>query len=79
MNLETSQTVFMGPYLTMEAREEFARDYNHFNVGLMAMPVDLPGFPFRRVKQGVARLVRTLGSARGRARRACARAASRSA
>ena len=27
----------------------------------MAMPVDLPGFAFRRAKQGVARLVRTLG------------------
>ncbi|RLM97721.1 hypothetical protein C2845_PM06G10960 [Panicum miliaceum] len=61
MNLETSQTVFVGPYLAAEAREEFARDYNLFNVGLMTMPVDLPGFAFRRAKQGVARLVRTLG------------------
>ncbi|XP_062188246.1 cytochrome P450 710A1-like [Phragmites australis] len=61
MNLETSQTVFVGPYLTEEARERFERDYNLFNVGLMAMPVDLPGFAFRRAKQGVARLVRTLG------------------
>uniref|UniRef100_A0A0A9DNL1 sterol 22-desaturase n=1 Tax=Arundo donax TaxID=35708 RepID=A0A0A9DNL1_ARUDO len=61
MNLETSQTVFVGPYLTKEARQRFERDYNFFNVGLMAMPVDLPGFAFRRARQGVARLVRTLG------------------
>ncbi|XP_062190012.1 cytochrome P450 710A1-like [Phragmites australis] len=60
MNLETSQTVFVGPYLTKEARQQFERDYNLFNVGLMAMPVDLPGFAFRRARQGVARLVRTL-------------------
>ncbi|GJN38081.1 hypothetical protein PR202_gb27091 [Eleusine coracana subsp. coracana] len=61
MNLETSQTVFAGPYLTGEARRRFERDYTLFNVGLMAMPVDLPGFAFRRARQGVARLVRTLG------------------
>jgi cytochrome P450 family 710 subfamily A protein len=61
MNLETSQTVFVGPYLSAAAREGFARDYYAFNVGLMAVPVDLPGFAFRRAKQGVARLVRTLG------------------
>ncbi|CAM0943131.1 unnamed protein product [Alopecurus aequalis] len=61
MNLETSQTVFVGPYLTGEARERFAKDYALFNVGLMAMPVDLPGFAFRRARLAVARLVRTLG------------------
>ncbi|XP_006645627.1 cytochrome P450 710A1-like [Oryza brachyantha] len=61
MNLETSQTVFAGPYLSKEARERFERDYNLFNVGVMALPVDLPGFAFRRARQGVARLVRTLG------------------
>ncbi|KAG2551286.1 hypothetical protein PVAP13_9KG390583 [Panicum virgatum] len=55
MNLETSKTVFVGPYLTAAAREEFARDYNLFNVGLMAVPVDLPGFAFRRAKRAVAR------------------------
>ncbi|KAL5227752.1 hypothetical protein ABZP36_016017 [Zizania latifolia] len=61
MNLETSQTVFAGPYLKKEARERFEKDYNLFNVGLMALPVDLPGFAFRRAREGVSRLVRTLG------------------
>ncbi|PWZ33314.1 Cytochrome P450 710A11 [Zea mays] len=61
MNLETSQTVFVGPYLAGEARRRFERDYNLFNVGLMALPIDLPCFAFRRAREGVARLVRTLG------------------
>jgi len=61
MNLETSQTVFVGPYLADKARERFAQDYTLFNVGLMALPVDLPGFAFRRARLAVARLVRTLG------------------
>ncbi|VAI82732.1 hypothetical protein VPH35_127167 [Triticum aestivum] len=61
INLETSQTVFVGPYLTEEARERFDKDYALFNAGLLAMPVDLPGFAFRRAKLAVAPLVRTLG------------------
>ncbi|XBI63151.1 hypothetical protein VPH35_043631 [Triticum aestivum] len=61
MNLETSQTVFVGSYLSEKARERFAKDYALFNLGLMSVPVDLPGFAFRRARLAVARLVRTLG------------------
>ncbi|KAG6518657.1 cytochrome P450 710A11-like [Zingiber officinale] len=60
LNLETSQTVFAGPYLTPEARVQFNRDYNLFNVGLMALPFDLPGFAFRRARLAVSRLIQTL-------------------
>jgi sterol 22-desaturase len=60
MNLETSQTVFAGPYLSMEAREKFNKDYNLFNVGLMSLPFDLPGFAFRKARFAVSRLVHTL-------------------
>lgn len=60
MNLETSQTVFAGPYLSPEARSAFNVDYNLFNVGLMAVPLDLPGFAFRRARLAVHRLVSTL-------------------
>ncbi|CAL9176722.1 unnamed protein product [Musa hybrid cultivar] len=60
LNLETSQTVFAGPYLSAAAREQFNRDYNLFNVGLMAIPFDLPGFAFRRARLAVSRLIRTL-------------------
>ncbi|KAA8519509.1 hypothetical protein F0562_013765 [Nyssa sinensis] len=61
MNLDTSQTVFIGPYLSRDARESFNRDYNLFNVGLMKLPIDLPGFAFREARLGVKRLIETLG------------------
>lgn len=60
MNLETSQTVFVGPYLDEEARKRFNCDYNYFNVGLMKLPIDLPGFAFREARLAVERLVQTL-------------------
>ncbi|KAK9093497.1 hypothetical protein Syun_028408 [Stephania yunnanensis] len=61
MNLETSQTVFVGPYLSAKAREEFNQDYTNFNIGLMTLPIDLPGFAFRKARLSVERLVKTLG------------------
>ncbi|XP_047311096.1 cytochrome P450 710A11-like [Impatiens glandulifera] len=60
MNLETSQTVFVGPYLKPEMKERFNKDYNLFNVGVMALPIDLPGFAFQEARYGVKRLVETL-------------------
>ncbi|KAL6282616.1 hypothetical protein ACE6H2_013545 [Prunus campanulata] len=60
MNLETSQTVFVGPYLVPAAREQFKSDYNFFNVGLMKLPIDLPGTSFRNARLAVSRLVETL-------------------
>lgn len=60
MNLETSQTVFVGPYLREKARDIFNFDYNLFNVGLMKLPIDLPGFAFRNARLAVGRLVETL-------------------
>ncbi|KAK6268494.1 hypothetical protein QUC31_012654 [Theobroma cacao] len=60
MNLETSQTVFVGRYLSRESREKFRDDYNLFNTGLMKLPFDLPGFAFRNARLAVERLVKTL-------------------
>ncbi|KAJ9172353.1 hypothetical protein P3X46_015601 [Hevea brasiliensis] len=60
MNLETSQTVMVGPYLSPEARERFKFDYNLFNVGTMKLPIDLPGFAFRNARLAVDRLAQTL-------------------
>ncbi|KAL6542714.1 hypothetical protein OROHE_010234 [Orobanche hederae] len=60
MNLETSQTVFVGPYLDEESRTRFNVDYNFFNVGLMKLPIDFPGFAFRNARLAVQRLVETL-------------------
>ncbi|KAI4298259.1 hypothetical protein L6164_031838 [Bauhinia variegata] len=65
MNLETSQTVFVGPYLVPEARGRFKHDYNLFNVGLMKLPIDLPGTAFRNARLAVDRLVKTLGGCAG--------------
>ena len=62
MNLETSQTVFVGPYLGPEARQRFKHDYNLFNIGLMKLPVDLPGTAFRNARLAVDRLISTLGT-----------------
>uniref|UniRef100_A0A803LU37 C-22 sterol desaturase n=1 Tax=Chenopodium quinoa TaxID=63459 RepID=A0A803LU37_CHEQI len=56
MNLETSQNVFAGPYLKKEARERFKVDYNYFNVGVIALPLDFPGFAFRNAR--LAEMVR---------------------
>ncbi|GMH27693.1 hypothetical protein Nepgr_029536 [Nepenthes gracilis] len=60
MNLETSQTVFAGPYLSGEERERFNIDYYLFNAGLLRLPIDMPGFSFRRAKLAVGRLIGTL-------------------
>lgn len=61
MNLETSQNVFVGPYLTPEMREGFNNDYNNFNVGLMSLPIYCPGFAFYKATHSVRNLQVTLG------------------
>ncbi|XP_010052069.2 cytochrome P450 710A1 isoform X1 [Eucalyptus grandis] len=68
MNLETSQTVFAGPYLSQKARERFNVDYNLFNVGLMKLPFDLPGSAFRKARLAVDRLVETLAGCAGKSK-----------
>ncbi|KAF5752748.1 cytochrome [Tripterygium wilfordii] len=60
MNLETSQTVFVGPYLSQEDRQIFKYDYLKFNIGTMSLPIDFPGFAFREARLAVDRLVLTL-------------------
>eukprot|EP01018_Ginkgo_biloba_P025668 Gb_11087 [translate_table: standard] len=60
MNLETSQNVFVGPYLDKDARERFNRYYNLFNTGLMTLPIDFPGFAFYKAKHAVTRLAEML-------------------
>ncbi|KAK7245687.1 hypothetical protein RIF29_40536 [Crotalaria pallida] len=62
MNLETSQTVFVGPYLSPKAQERFEHDYFLFNVGLMKLPIDLPGTAFRKARLAVDRLAGTLAT-----------------
>ncbi|CAN6832996.1 unnamed protein product [Brassica oleracea] len=68
LNLETSQTVFVGPYLDKEARDRFRKDYNLFNLGSMALPVDLPGFAFGEARRAVTRLAETLAVCAGKSK-----------
>ncbi|KAI3944736.1 hypothetical protein MKW98_021194 [Papaver atlanticum] len=60
MNLDTSLTVFVGPYLNKKSRNAFDKQYDMFNVGLMAFPVDLPCFAFHKARRAVTRLVEIL-------------------
>ncbi|KAF3682701.1 CytochromeA1 [Capsicum annuum] len=60
MNLETSQTIFVGPYLNEESAMQFNVDYNDFNVGLTTIPIDFPGFAFRKARFAYNRLIDTL-------------------
>lgn len=69
MNLDTSQTVFAGSYLSPAAREQFNKDYALFNAGLMAVPFDFPGFAFRRARLAVDRLIFTLSECVSESRR----------
>nr|QWK52434.1 cytochrome P450 710A1-2 [Isatis tinctoria] len=68
LNLETSQTVFVGPYLDKEARNRFRTDYNLFNLGSMALPIDLPGFAFGEARRAVTRLAETLAVCAGKSK-----------
>ncbi|KAG9448006.1 hypothetical protein H6P81_014134 [Aristolochia fimbriata] len=68
MNLETSQTVFAGPYLGEKEREAFNRDYNLFNMGLLSLPLDVPGFAFRNARFAVERLVDALSVCAGKSK-----------
>ncbi|XP_058196134.1 cytochrome P450 710A11-like [Rhododendron vialii] len=61
MNLDASQNVFFGPYLSGESKERFNFDYKLFNVGLIKLPIELPGFAFRKARLAAKRLAETLG------------------
>lgn len=58
----------VGPYLSREERERFDADYSLFNVGLMKLPFDLPGFAFRKARLAVDRLVETLAGCAGKSK-----------
>lgn len=60
MNLETSQNVFVGPYLTPDMRERFNEDYKNFNVGLMSLPIYFPGFSFYKATKSVKNIQNSL-------------------
>lgn len=43
LNVHTSQSVFVGPYLTETQRKEFADNYLKLNDGFLSFPLNIPG------------------------------------
>lgn len=60
MNLEISQTVFLGAFLSDEERKTFSIGYRIFNEGFMKLPLDLPGFGFRKARLSLQKLNKML-------------------
>ncbi|KAK4529913.1 hypothetical protein CCYA_CCYA02G0778 [Cyanidiococcus yangmingshanensis] len=58
LNLRTSQTVFIGPYLC--ERDRFCEDYLRITQGFLSFPLALPGTGLWRAIQARKRVLRTL-------------------
>ncbi|CAF2868795.1 unnamed protein product [Rotaria sp. Silwood2] len=43
LNINTSLSVFIGPYITNEIREQFKKDYTNLTRGMFAPPIYFPG------------------------------------
>lgn len=43
LNVYTSQSVFVGPYLSEYQRQEFADNYLKLNEGFLSFPLNVPG------------------------------------
>lgn len=60
LNLETSQTVFVGPYLEPSKRKQFCDDYMLMNDGLLCLPWAFPGSALWRAIRARKRIVAML-------------------
>jgi cytochrome P450 family 710 subfamily A protein len=60
LNIETSQHVFVGPYLTSASQKQMEEDYNIMNQGFLALPINLPGTRLYKACQARERIVTTL-------------------
>jgi cytochrome P450 family 710 subfamily A protein len=60
LNVDTSQSVFIGPYLSADEREEFAKNYMMMNEGFLAFPLCVPGTALWRAVQARKKVVATL-------------------
>lgn len=73
LNLETSQKVFIGPYLTADKRQKFCDDYLMINNGLLCLPWAFPGstlwYAIRARKRIVAMLSQFAGESKVAMRR----------
>eukprot|EP01087_Luapelamoeba_hula_P005928 TRINITY_DN159_c0_g1_i2.p1 TRINITY_DN159_c0_g1~~TRINITY_DN159_c0_g1_i2.p1 ORF type:complete len:531 (-),score=104.78 TRINITY_DN159_c0_g1_i2:65-1657(-) len=60
LNMFTSQSVFIGPYLTPEVRARVCEDYQLMNEGLLCMPFSFPGSTLWKAIRARKRLVALL-------------------
>jgi len=60
MNTDTSQEVFVGPYLTEETKQQFSAAFKDMTDGFLALPICLPGFAVYKGKQGRFKVLRIL-------------------
>ena len=62
MNQETSQEVFVGPYLPQELRSEFGMHYRNMTDGFLSLPLPLPGTAVWRGMQSRKAVIRILAT-----------------
>lgn len=62
LNLETSQAVFAGPYLTEEEKIRFEDDYRTMNEGFLSLPIYLPRTSLWNAVRARERIVDTLSA-----------------
>ena len=60
LNVSTSQSVFLGPYLSTEERKEFADNYMCMNDGFLSFPLNVPGTALHRAVKARKKVVATL-------------------
>ena len=60
MNQETSQDVFVGPYLAPELRSEFSAHFRNMTDGFLSLPLPLPGTAVWRGMQSRKAVIRIL-------------------
>lgn len=60
MNQETSQMVFVGPYLQPEERDAFGDDYKNMTDGFLSFPLPLPGTAVWRGMQSRKKIITLL-------------------
>ncbi|KAG6546565.1 hypothetical protein Mapa_012114 [Marchantia paleacea] len=68
MNLETSQTSFVGTYLSEEERIQFNKNYEIFNKGTMTLPFNIPGTTYYKAKNAAPFLIDALAKCAGLSR-----------
>jgi len=62
LNQETSQEVFVGPYLPPSLREEFSEHYRNMTDGFLSLPLPLPGTRVWKGMQSRKAVIRILAS-----------------